>query len=156
MAYLGNLPSATSGASSSSGATGAGTDKVFVENEKYITTSYTIGSNSQSSCTISIATPAVITQTNSFLGGEEVFFLSSGALPTGIVAATTYFVLGTGLSTSAFTVAATRGGSALATSGTQSGAQTCGKAKSVSMVGPMTVATGATVTVPTGQRVFVS
>lgn len=138
-----------------SGATGAGQDNVFVENDKYQTTSYTLGQSGLTPCTISIATPAVITQGNTFLGGEEVFFQTSGALPTGLTANTTYFVISTGLTGSAFQVSATRGGTAVATTGTQSGTQSTGKAKSAQMVGPLTVATGATITVPTGQRLII-
>lgn len=138
-----------------SGATGSGQDNVFVENDKYQTTSYTLGQSGLTPCVISIATPGVVTQANTFVGGEEVFFQTTGALPTGLAANTTYFVLATGLTSSTFQVSTIRGGSATATSGTQSGNQTAGKAKSAQMVGPLTVATGAVIAIPTGQRLVI-
>ena len=137
------------------GATGAGQDLAFVENDAYVTTSYVLGQNSQASCTISIATPAVVTQTNTYVGGEAVFFMTTGALPTGLAANTAYYVSATGLSASSFQVSATRGGASIATSGTQSGSQTCGKLKQGHMTGPLTVASGATFTVPSGARMVV-
>jgi hypothetical protein len=138
-----------------SGATGGGKDTIFVENDPFMTTSYTIGQGSQAACTISIASPAVVTQANTYVGGETVFFMTTGALPTGLTALTPYYVLTSGLSSSAFSVSATRGGAAVNTSGTQSGSQTCGKAKSAVVTGPLVIATGATLTIPTGQRLVI-
>lgn len=44
-------------------------------------------------CTITIATPAVITQqTHEYILGDAISFSTTGALPTGIVANTTYYV----------------------------------------------------------------
>jgi hypothetical protein len=76
-------------------------------------------------CTISIANPAVITFANSFAIDQEVVFTTTGALPTGLSFNTTYYVISAGLSGSSFQVSATRGGSAIVTSGTQSGTHTC-------------------------------
>lgn len=140
---------------SGGGATGGGQDLAFVENDAYVTSNYTLGQNSLASCTVSIATPAVITQQNSYLGGEVVFFQTTGALPTGLSVNTPYYVSATGLSSSAFQVSATRGGASINTTGTQSGAHSSGKLKSASIVGPMTVASGKSVTVPTGARLVV-
>jgi hypothetical protein len=73
--------------------------------------------------TISIATPAVITITGTLpSNGTPVTFSSTGALPTGITSGTTYYVINASGST--FNISATVGGSAIATSGTQSGTQT--------------------------------
>ena len=141
--------------SASSGATGAGKDLVFVENDAYITSSYVVGKNSQSTCTISIATPAVVTQTNTYVGGEAVFFMTTGALPTGLTANNGYYVSATGLSSTSFQVSATRGGASIATSGTQGGSQTCGKLKHASLVGPFLQASGSTTTVPSGARLVI-
>ena len=72
--------------------------------------------------TISIATPAVITTTTTFTNGTPVTFINSGypaALPTGLTPGTTYYVVNASGNT--FNVAATVGGSAIATTGTQSG-----------------------------------
>ena len=150
--YFGSAWGSIGGAS---GATGAGQDNVYVENDKYQTTTYTLGQSGLTPATISIATPGVVTQGNTFVGGEEVFFQTTGALPTGLTASTTYFVSATGLTSAVYQVAATRGGASIATSGTQSGIQTAGKAKSAQVVGPLTIATGATLTIPTGQRLVI-
>ena len=73
--------------------------------------------------TITIATPAVFTITGTLpVNGTPVTFSSTGALPTGLTAGATYYVINASGST--FNVSATVGGSAIATSGTQSGTQT--------------------------------
>lgn len=51
-------------------------------------------------------------------------FSTTGALPTGLTAGTPYFAIAAGLSGSQFEVSATSGGSAINTSGTQSGVHT--------------------------------
>jgi hypothetical protein len=73
--------------------------------------------------TITIATPGVITYTSGTapVNGTQIKFSTSGALPTGITAGTTYYVVNSSGSTSNF--AATLGGAAINTSGTQSGVQ---------------------------------
>jgi len=76
--------------------------------------------------TMTIATPGVIT----WAGGHgltvdsPVSFATTGALPTGITAGTTYYVVAAGLTATDFSVSATPGGSAITTSGTQSGVHT--------------------------------
>jgi hypothetical protein len=74
-------------------------------------------------CTISIATPGVVTYTNTFAANDPVVFSTTGALPTGITAGTTYYVSATSLSGSSFKISATPGGSVINTSGSQSGVQ---------------------------------
>lgn len=73
--------------------------------------------------TISIATPGVVTfPTTGLAAGQGVTFSTTGALPTGIVAGVTYYVLSPSAGT--FNIAATVGGAAIATTGTQSGVHT--------------------------------
>lgn len=75
--------------------------------------------------TISIASPAVITWANhGFSAGQGVIFTTSGALPTGLLPNTEYYVIAAGLTSGTFRVSATPGGSAINTTGTQSGTQT--------------------------------
>lgn len=70
--------------------------------------------------TITIASPATVTATGHGLAnGKRVQFTTSGALPTGILANTTYFVINA--ATDTFNLSATQGGAAIATSGGQSG-----------------------------------
>jgi len=72
---------------------------------------------------ITIATPGVITMPTGFsiLNGTPISFTSSGALPTGLVVGTIYYVVNS--SSNTFQVAATFGGAAINTSGSQSGTQ---------------------------------
>lgn len=75
--------------------------------------------------TITIASPGVVTWTNHGLQvGSTVVFTTTGALPTGLVAGTRYFVISAGFTVDAFQVSATEGGAAINTSGTQSGVHT--------------------------------
>lgn len=71
---------------------------------------------------ITIASPAVITVNAAPNNGDVVTFSTTGALPTGIVAGTNYYVVSR--TTTTFRIAATPGGAAINTSGTQSGVQT--------------------------------
>ena len=82
------------------------------------------GGTAIGTCTITVATPGVITVTNTLVAGQQVIFATTGALPTGLVAGTRYFVIATGLTTGHFEVSATSGGSAINTTGTQSGVHT--------------------------------
>lgn len=80
--------------------------------------------------TITIASPGVVTWTgHGFSEGQAVRFATSGALPTGLTAGTTYYVSSAGLAANTFQVAASfsnaiNGLSSINTSGTQSGVQT--------------------------------
>ena len=76
-------------------------------------------------CTITIATPGVITigNTQNITLNDPVVFTTSGALPTGITAGTTYYVQQINSATQ-FQISATVGGAAITTSGSQSGVQT--------------------------------
>lgn len=75
--------------------------------------------------TVTIASPGVFTSTaHGLISGSRVRFTTTGALPTGIVAGTEYFVIATGLTADAFEVSATLGGSAINTSVSQSGTHT--------------------------------
>ena len=74
------------------------------------------------SFTVTIASPGVFTKTNhGFVAGDQVIFSTTGALPTGLNNRTRYFVLSTGLTANTFRVSTTNGGTAVNTSGSQSG-----------------------------------
>ena len=78
--------------------------------------------------TITIASPAVISYTaHGLTENDFVKFSTTGALPTGITAGVTYYVIATGLTANAFQISATFGGSAVNTSGSQSGVHTLTK-----------------------------
>ncbi len=75
--------------------------------------------------TVTIASPAVFTAAgHGFCPGNPIVPGTTGALPTGLIAGTTYYVIEAGLTTSAFRVSLTPGGVAVNTSGTQSGVHT--------------------------------
>jgi len=72
--------------------------------------------------TMTIATPSVVTSSVPFANGSPITIVNSGypaALPTGLTPGTTYYVINASGNT--FNLAATVGGSAIATTGTQSG-----------------------------------
>ena len=69
-------------------------------------------------CTISNASPGVVTLGNTFVANEPIVFeVGSGVLPSQIIAQTVYYVSATGLSGSSFSVSATPGGAPINTSG---------------------------------------
>jgi hypothetical protein len=74
------------------------------------------------SATITIDTPGLITVASAPANGDMVNFTTTGALPTGLSVGTFYFVVNRTSNT--FEVAATAGGTAINTSGSQSGNQT--------------------------------
>lgn len=85
---------------------------------------YTISSTA-STVTVTIASPGVFTLTaHQFSIGTPVYFSTTGALPTGITAGTTYYVIAAGLTANAFEVSTQVNGTAVNTSGTQSGTHT--------------------------------
>lgn len=72
--------------------------------------------------TVTIASPAVFTLAGHGLtAGAPVVFETTGALPTGLSADLNYYVISAGLTTDTFQVSTTLGGSAVNTSGSQSG-----------------------------------
>jgi len=73
--------------------------------------------------TMTIAAPGVVTwAAHGLPEGVTIAFTSTGALPTGLVASTVYYVKYIDANT--FQLAATAGGAAITTSGTQSGVHT--------------------------------
>ena len=75
--------------------------------------------------TVTIASPAVFTLTaHRFVPGTPLYFTTTGALPTGLAAGTTYYVISAGLTADAFRVSTTIDGTVVNTSGTQSGTHT--------------------------------
>lgn len=72
--------------------------------------------------TVTVASPAVFTVTEHGLApGDTVRFETTGALPTGLVVDTDYYVVINGIGESVFQVSETKDGTPINTSGTQSG-----------------------------------
>jgi hypothetical protein len=79
--------------------------------------------NFTATVTITIASPGVVTWTaHGFSNGNAIVLTTTGALPTGLTAGTTYYVVSAAANT--FSLAATVGGAAINTSGSQSGTHT--------------------------------
>lgn len=92
-----------------------------------VTSSVTNGTFSygSGSITVTVASPGVVTwASHGFTGNEPIVFTTTGALPTGLTAGTTYYVLAASLTANTFRVSATVGGAAINTSGSQSGSHT--------------------------------
>lgn len=86
---------------------------------------YIISDSQYKTSTVTIATPGVVSQAlHGLVAGTPIVFATTGALPTGITAGVTYYVISAGLTGSAFQFSATYGGSAVNTSGSQSGVHT--------------------------------
>jgi hypothetical protein len=82
---------------------------------------------SSSTITVTIATPGVVTHTShGRITGEKVYFTTTGALPTGITASTTYYIIK--IDANSYNLATTYAnavaGTKVATSGSQSGVHT--------------------------------
>jgi hypothetical protein len=75
--------------------------------------------------TMTIASPCVVTfNSHALTVNDTIKFTTTGALPTGLVVGTTYYVISTGLTANTFQLALTAGGTAINTSGLQSGTHT--------------------------------
>lgn len=75
--------------------------------------------------TVTIANPAVFTKVaHGLAAGNPIIFSTTGALPTGLTAGTTYYVIAAGLTADAFEVSTSAGGVAVITTGSQSGVHT--------------------------------
>jgi hypothetical protein len=99
----------------------------LLSNSASFTASHTseeqVDNGSKSTVTMTIASPGVITwNSHGLSNGALVMLLTTGALPTGLTAGTWYYVVGA--TTNTFQLSATSGGSAINTSGSQSGVHT--------------------------------
>jgi hypothetical protein len=66
---------------------------------------------------ISLGTPGVVTATAHPFAINDAIKFTAGTLPTGLVLNTTYYIIATGFGVNSFSVAATKGGSGLNTTG---------------------------------------
>lgn len=81
--------------------------------------------NNSDAATLTVASPCVVTLAgHNLIAGQPIKFNTTGALPTGVTAGTTYYVISTSLTSSIFEFSASVGGSAVNTTGSQSGTQT--------------------------------
>ena len=119
--YSSNVPENEYAAYSASVVYATGTKVLYISTNTHLV--YESLTGSSSTVTLTIASPCVITWTaNGLAAGTPISFATTGALPTGIVAGTVYYVLAPTANT--FNIAATVGGAAINTSGSQSGTHT--------------------------------
>ncbi len=86
-------------------------------------TTVTITQSQQATVTITIASPGVVTWTGHTLSnGDRVILSTTGALPTGLSPGVVYYVVNSALNT--FRLSLTSGGTAIDTTGSQSGTHT--------------------------------
>ncbi len=75
--------------------------------------------------TVTIASPGVFTKVaHGLIAGDKLSFTTTGGLPSGLAVNTDYYVIAAGLTADAFEVSASLGGSAVNTTGSQSGVHT--------------------------------
>lgn len=88
-------------------------------------------------CTMTIAAPGVITKTaHGFDEGDPVVFATTGALPTGLTAGTTYYVRK--IDADSFSVSTKYLGAKITTSGSQSGTHTVRRVETSTVTGLLT------------------
>ena len=103
--------------------------------------------------TVSVATPGILSfvEPHGLNVGDALQLVTTGALPTGLFPNVTYYVTATSFTTTTITLAATYGGAAINTTGTQSGVH------SLSVRGIPLTSLGGASDVPTVQNgIFVS
>lgn len=138
------------------GAVGGGTDAAVYENDVLGTADYTLGQAAMIIAATFANGSAVITAANTFVADQLVRFTTTGTLPTNFATTGAYYVIATGLSTSAFQCALTLGGAAIVAGSAGSGTHLAGKIKNGHIAGPFSVGTGITYTVPTGATLSIS
>lgn len=106
--------------------TSGGTTIVEASSTDNVRASYLLRDRApQTISNISIASPGVFTSNGHGLAAGDLIQISTtGALPTGLAVNTTYYVISAGLTANDFQVSATLGGTAINTSGSQSGVHT--------------------------------
>src|SRR3990167_10514450 len=99
-------------------------DSVVLLNISAATVRYRMtDSSSGATVTMTIASPCIVTNTgHEKVNGDMVRFSTTGALPTGVVADTTYYVVNS--ATNTYELSETSGGVSIDTTGTQSGTHT--------------------------------
>lgn len=130
-----------------SGATGGVGDFVFVENDTLITQNYLLGQGAIIKTVTTTASDILTSVAHNFAVNQLVQFSTTGTLST-ILTQTGYWVVSVPTADT-FKISATQGGTAITLGGAGTGSHTVGKLKNASSSGSVTIATGATVTIPT-------
>ncbi len=88
-----------------------------------------------------------------FVNGDLVRIVSTGTVPTGLAIDTNYYVVST--NSTGFKLSATDGGSAINLTGEGTGTHTIYRTLNSMMAGPYIIATGITLTIPSGSRMVI-
>ena len=105
--------------------TSGGTTIVEASTTDNIRASYLIRDKANQTCTITVASPGVVTAAgHGFVAGDLISFSTTGTIPTGATVNTTFYVSATGLTTDTFQFSATLGGASVNTTGSSSGTHT--------------------------------
>lgn len=116
----GSLPTGLSTASMYYAVPGPNVNTFYVSAAS--TTTVTVGSGTSQTFTVTSASPAVFTRSSHGLtAGTAIQLSTTGSMYSPLTAGSTYYVISSGLSSSNFRVSTTSGGSAVNTSGSQSG-----------------------------------
>jgi hypothetical protein len=98
-----------------------------------IVPNFVAGATRDATVTITIASPGVATDTShGYSNGQAIVLSTTGALPTGLVAGTTYFVINE--ATNTYQLSPVYNGPAINTSGTQSGVHTSAALSAITRV----------------------
>ena len=125
---------------------------VFYENSNVVPVNYSIGQSAYiSGVTVPVASPAIMNLVgHGFVADQQIHFTSTGTLPAGIVTDTVYYVISSGLTASTFQMSLTLAGTPIGVTTTGTGIHSVAKIKNAMTAGTASVATGITVTIPTG------
>ena len=105
--------------------TSGGTTITEASSTDNLRASYLIRDKASQTCTITVASPGVVTAVgHGFAAGNLIAFSTTGTIPTGATVNTTFYVSATGLTADTFQFSATLGGASVNTTGSSSGTHT--------------------------------
>lgn len=122
-------------------------------------TYYNVALTGTQTVTITIAAPGVFTLTNALPNNTAVTLSTTGALPTGLTAGTTYYVVNSTGASLTCSLSATLGGTGITTSGTQSGVHSMVSTTGTGAVASQIIVSGnavTTVSMPTAAGAVVN
>jgi hypothetical protein len=125
-----------------------GVESMFRTNKKSIGASVTVRDHASTFSVDTGAETLSVGTDQGFANGDSVYVTTTGTLPAPLAVSTEYYVVGVAAAT--MQLATTYGGSAINITTAGSGTHTVYEAINASSVGPVTVQTGATVTVSEG------
>ncbi len=145
----GNPIVTTSSGASGSGATGGGSDNVFLEADQVVTQNWTIGSASYADCSFTASNANINATGHQFVIGSRVRFKTSTSMPTNILVDNVYYVIAISAGVS-IQISATEGGGAIVPDATVGTGVQISKIKNAIITSPFIQAPGTVITVEAG------